>query len=1574
AAYYTGEALEAGQLRREAEARLPEYMVPAAYVHLAALPLTANGKLDRRALPLPEGDAYARQAWAEPQGDTEQTLAQLWQALLPGVERVGRHDNFFELGGHSLLVITLIERMRRQGLYADIRTLFTAPTLAELAARVSDSDESVVVPPNLLAAGTTAITPEMLTLLQLSQRSIDAIVAQSAGGVANIQDIYPLTSLQEGLLFHHLSEQQGDAYLLLTLLGFNSRAGLMRFLGVLQQVIDRHDILRTSILWEGLEQPVQVVHRTVTLPVEFITLDAAQGDAQRQLEARFDPGCSRLDIRQPPLLRCYAAQDCATERWLLAIQAHHLIDDNTSLKLLLAEAQMLDRGEGALLPEPVPFRNVVAQSQQALGGRQHEAFFNALLGDIDTPTIPFGVTAVAEGGRELEEQCIRLESGLALEIRRHARALGISPASVMHLAWALVVARATGLRDVVFGTVLFGRMHAGGQTDLVMGMSINTLPVRVNVGEECSLTQALQAMHRLLIELLQHEHAPLAQVQRCSGVAAPLPLFTSLLNYRHSGAAEGSQADGFGDGIDYLGGYERSSYPLTLSVDDLGGEFELTAQADRQITPQRICAFMHRALEQLILALNGAPESRCSDIDVMPAAEYRQLAQFNPPLTPPDAAEAQGIHQRVERWAQTTPEAVAIRCGESAIGYGELNQQANRLAHYLRRQGAAPGMRIAICIERRPELIVAMLAIAKSGAAYVPLDPAYDNDRLSHMLQDSEPLVVLIHSHASGALRQRIEAATAASVIAIDDDCAAWQQESALNPAPSEAQWPVYVIYTSGSTGQPKGVITAHRNLHNLVSWHIDAFGLRPGHRAPAMAGVGFDATGWEIWPSLCSGGSLLLPDAQSAQDPQALLLWLNRQAAESAFLITPLLEMACVSGLLNPGITTLLTGGDRLTRRPDALPPAQKLFNNYGPTECTVVATSGEIPPGEAMPHIGRPIANTQIYILDEHFRLTPAGVAGEICIGGAGVTCGYLNRPELTAERFIADPFVDGGRLYRSGDLGRWRPDGALEYLGRNDAQVKLRGFRIEPGEIEAQLAQVAGVREVALLLREDRPGERHLAAYYTGEALEPAQLRREAEARLPEYMVPAAYVHLTALPLTANGKLDRRALPVPEGDAYARQAWAEPQGETEQTLAQLWQALLPGVERVGRHDNFFELGGHSLLAVRLVSRLRQTLAAELALSEVFNHPTLCDLAARIAQSQPATLSAIARQPRGESLPLSLAQQRLWFLAQMDGVSESYHISDAVRLTGELNVPALEQALGALLQRHEALRTLFRLENGAPRQVIMADPEQILTLRDMRHHPAETLQAQCSMFASRRFELSEELPLRLQLLQTGEQAWLLQVVMHHIAADGWSVGIFLRELSALYNAALAGDSAGLEALPIQYADYAVWQRDWLAEGRLDAQLAYWRETLADAPVLLELPLDHARPAQQSTAGDSVALHLGAELSAQLRALSQRHGVTLYMTLLAGWAVLLSRLSGQEEVVIGTPVAGREREEVEGLIGFFVNTLALRLAPGRSANVDELLTAVRERVLAAQAHQALPFDQVVEAVQPPRSLAHTPL
>ncbi|AKJ29411.1 non-ribosomal peptide synthetase [Caldimonas brevitalea] len=1580
-AYYTGEdAPPAEVLRQQATQQLPPYMVPAAYVRLAQLPLTPNGKLDRQALPAPDSQAYVSRAYAAPEGEVEQTLARLWAELLQ-LERVGRHDNFFELGGHSLLAVTLIERLRALGLQTDVRALFTSPTLAELAAQLGREPAEHAVPPNLIPPGATRLTPQMLTLVTLDQAALDTIVDRVEGGAANVQDIYPLAPLQEGILFHHLMHREGDPYLLHSLLAFDSRSRLDRFLAVLQQVIDRHDILRTGIAWQGLDQPVQVVLRHAPLPVEFVDLDPAQGDIVQQLQTRYDPSRQRLDVSCAPLLHCHAAADPEHGRWVLSVLSHHLIDDNTTLKLLLAEAQAIEQGRFDQLPPPVPFRHHVAQAALGVSRQEHEAYFRRCLGDIDEPTAPFGLLDVQGDGGAIVEAQHRLSPALARALRERARHLGVSAASLMHLAWGLVLARTTGRQDVVFGTVLIGRLQGGAQAERGMGLFINTLPLRLRVAAE-AVEPALRHTHTLLAQLLRHEHASLALAQRCSGVAPPLPLFSSLLNYRHSEELDpGRQAEaaaGFGEGIELLSGQERTNYPVTLSVDDLGQEFLLTAQAAAPLAPERVCAYMATALEQLELTLRQSPQAPLRSLDVLPAAEAQQLQHASQGRARTFAQE-RCVHELFEAQARHTPDACALQQGRQQIGYRELNARANQLARHLRRLGVQPDSRVAVCLDRSPEMVVALLAVLKAGGAYVPLDPGYPPDRLDYLLQDSAPVAVLTHARIDPAVQARLCVTMArhgsgAPVIDLLGDAAAWQHEdgSDLPPAGLTSRHLAYVIYTSGSTGQPKGVMVEHRSLHNLLAWHIDSFSLQPGSRSSATAGVGFDACTWEVWPPLCSGGVLVLPPADVAGDPQALLAWWQAERLDVSFLVTPLAELAYATGRVNAGVRQVLIGGDRLRRRPPQLPPGQALVNNYGPTEATVVATSGTLHEHDGALHIGRPIDNTRVYILDAEGRPTPQGVPGELYVAGVGVARGYLGRPELSAERFLQDPFVAGDRMYKTGDLGRWRADGSIEYLGRNDFQVKIRGFRIEPGEIEAQLAQLDGVQEVAVLAREDQPGEPRLVAYYTGEAaLDPERLREHAAHRLPTYMVPSAYVHLPSWPLTPNGKLDRKALPAPE--VSAERGYEAPQGEIEQTLAAIWSELL-GVPQVGRHDDFFALGGHSLLAVQLVSRLRRALQVELPLADLFARPALAQMAAGLAQASQSALPPIPAVDRGAPLALSLAQQRLWFLTQVDGASQAYHISGAVRLSGPLDVPVLCRALQAIVDRHETLRTRFVLDGGEPVQQVLREAELPLTQDDLCDQAgAEQLARQrAEAHAAQAFDLSTELPVRVLLLRVAEGEHLLQVVMHHIAADGWSVGIFLDELSRLYRAGAEADP--LPPLPLQYADYAAWQRAWLAGGRLERQVAFWRETLGDAPTLLELPTDRPRPPRQDHAGASVEWQLDAGLSQVLKDLSRRHGVTLYMTLLASWGALLARLSGQDDLVIGSPVAGRNRAEVEPLIGCFVNTLALRLDLRGAPSVAELLERTRTRVLAAQQHQDLPFDQVVEVLRPPRSLAHTPV
>ncbi|AJX68781.1 non-ribosomal peptide synthetase [Burkholderia pseudomallei] len=1607
-AYYTGNA-DVAALREQATRHLPAYMVPSAYVRLDAWPLTPNGKLDRRALPAPADDAYARAEYEAPQGAKEEALAAIWKDLLP-VERISRHDNFFELGGHSLLVIGLSEKLRAAGLHADVRVVYRASTLADLAAHLGTDNQDIRIPLNLIADGDEHITPAQLTLVALSQESIDALMTKVEGGAANVQDIYPLAPLQEGILFHHLMSGESDPYVLSGVLAFRSREVMERFVSALQQVIDRHDILRTGFFWEGLEQPVQVVQRRATLPVSVVELDAREGDIVRQLEARFDSRGYRMDVSRAPLMHVHAACDGEHERWVARVLFHHLSIDHTTLERVIEEARAIGQGRAEDLPQPVPFRNFVAQARLGVSEADHEAYFRAKLGDIDEPTAPFDLLSVQGDGREIAEAARRLKPELSGALRGHARRLGVSAASMMHVAWGLVLSRTTGRQDVVFGTVLFGRMQGGAQSDRALGLFINTLPVRMRVAQT-GVEASVKETHAQLAELMRHEHAPLVLAQRCSGVPAQTPLFTSLLNYRYSKPKVA--AAHIADGVELLDGHERTSYPLSMTVDDHERDFTIVAKVCERIGPQRVCELMELALEQLTRALSANPGGELAELDVLPAAERTQVLHGWNETGRAYARDA-CLHQLFEAQVSRTPEAAAVICGDETLSYTDLDARANRLAHYLRGQGVGPDTRVGLALGRGVEMMTGLLAILKAGGAYVPLDPGYASERLRAILDDSRPAIVL----ADAAGRAALDALAGAPPIAdLHADASRW---SALPSTPPRVEGLTprhlaYVIYTSGSTGQPKGVMVEHASVVNLWRALDEAiYRTHPSARRVSLnASIAFDSL-VKQWVQLLSGRTLVVVPEPVRFDGRRLLDAIGRDRID-VFDCTPS-QLALIEGARGPEDEAYpqvtLVGGEAIGEgmwSELASASSRTYYNVYGPTECTVDATLARIT-AEHAPHIGGPLANVRAYVLNERLSPAPVGVRGELYIGGAGVARGYLNRPELTRERFIDDPFVAGGRLYRTGDLARWRTDGRLEYLGRNDFQVKIRGFRIELGEIEAQLAKVAGVREVVVLARDSASAvhdsatehatpnalspspetstataaatatatatatEKRLVAYYKGDA-DVVALRAQAAQHLPSYMVPSAYVRLDAWPLTPNGKLDRRALPAPADDAYARAEYEAPQGAKGEALAAIWRELLH-VERVSRHDNFFELGGHSLLAVQLVSRLRQALSVEVALGTVFDAPVLSALAERLEAENTAVLPPIPLAPRDGRIALSLAQQRLWFLTQLEGVSEAYHMSGAVRLDGPLNREVLQRALNRIVMRHEALRTCFVREEGEPIQVIQPHADLTMSYHDLREAEQSEQRAKdlSQAHASAPFDLSRDLPVRVLLLQLADEAHVVQVVMHHIASDGWSVGVFLQELSALYGAFIAEQGDPLAPLPLQYADYAAWQRRWLASGQLEKQGAFWQTNLSGAPTLLELPTDRPRPPKQSHAGASVEVKLGAALSERVKRLSQRHGVTPYMTLLSSWAAVLGRLSGQEEVVIGSPVAGRNRTEVEALIGFFVNTLALRLDLSSEPTVGELLKRTKAQVLSAQAHQDLPFDQVVERVKPPRSTAHPPL
>ncbi|MEB0186265.1 amino acid adenylation domain-containing protein, partial [Pseudomonas sp. Bout1] len=1159
-----------GLIRAHLQARLPDYMLPLAYVKLAALPLTANGKLDRKALPAPGADAFISRAYQAPQGATETALAQIWAEVLQ-VERVGRHDHFFELGGHSLLAVQLVQRMRQAGMPADVQVLFGQPTLAALAAAVGKGVE-VDVPANRVPVGCTRITPDLLVLARLDQATIESIVAGIPGGAANVQEIYPLAPLQEGLLYHHITDKR-DPYQQHAMFSFACREQLDAFAQALQQVIDRHDILRTSLAWDAIEQPMQVVWREARLPVELVSLEG--GPVVDKLRERQRP----LDLRRAPLMALDYAEDPLNRRWVGMLRLHHLVNDATSTQVLMAQIQAHLRGQQQQLAASVPYRNMVAQALSPIRQAGHEGFFRARLADVDEPTLAFGLQERQAERHATEEAHLQLPDALGQRLREQARVLGVTAASLFHLAWAQVLGRVSGRDDVVFGTVLLGRLQAGEGADRALGMFINTLPLRVRLAG-LTVSEAIKDTQQQLSALLAHEQASLALAQRCAGVT---PLFNSLLNYRHVSAEELQELL---PGIELLNSEDILSYPLMLTVDDLASGFRLKAKAPRKVGARRLLEY----LGTVLAGLTEAPQASLFDVQVLPAAELQQQwVDFN--ATETQYPENLAVHALFEAHARHTPHAVAVQAGEQQLTYRQLNERANRLAYHLRERGVQPDSRVALCVERGLDLVVGLLAILKAGGAYVPLDPGYPRERLAYMLQDSAPVALLVQ----GATRDLVGGV---SIPVIDFDHCSWHQAPEGNPLVPGlgARNLAYVMYTSGSTGVPKGVMIEHRGLANLMHWGSQLCPNAGGGALLQRAPFSFDGSIWELFWPLASGMRLVLARPDGHREPAYLAQVIREQQISVIKFVPAMLQqfLDLEESARCTSLTDVLCGGgelsEALARGVQARLPKVRLHNVYGPTEATVDSSAWTLEPGAPVPAvqlpIGRAISNTRLYVLDEHDRTVPLGVSGQLHIGGVGVARGYLGLAQMTAERFIDSPFVAGDRLYRTGDLVRYLPDGNLEFLGRNDFQVKLRGVRLELGEVEARLARHPALREVAVLIRDER-----LVAYFTARDGVPGleALRAHMLEALPEYMVPAAFVHIDMWPLNPAGKLDRKALPEPGAEAVVSRAYEPPRGEVETLIAGVWAQVLK-LERVGRQDHFFELGGHSLLAVGVVARMRK------------------------------------------------------------------------------------------------------------------------------------------------------------------------------------------------------------------------------------------------------------------------------------------------------------------------------------------------------------------------------------------------
>ncbi|KAF9995256.1 hypothetical protein BGZ79_011059, partial [Entomortierella chlamydospora] len=1435
-------------LRSHLSSKLPEYMIPAAFVRLNELPLTPNGKLDRLALPDPGIDSFVSREYEPPQNGIESTLAEIWSELLD-IGRIGRHDNFFMLGGHSLLAVQMIERLRRIGLEISIRILFSTPTLSALAQSIDKNRIIMEAPKNLITLDTTRITPELLPLVDFTQDDIDLIVNQVESGVTNIQDIYALSPLQDGILFHHIMATKGDPYLLAKRMSFDNKDNLDHYLDAVQKVVDRHDVLRTAIMWENLSVPAQVVLRHVTLPITELSLDPMDGTIVDQIMRLTDPREHRLNLTQAPLIRFIVAQD-TDGSWILVELFHHIVGDHSTSEFMANEIKAFHEGCGETLPQPQPFRNLISHIRSGPGIEVQQPFFTKMLADIDTPALPYGLSDVHRDGVDVAESHLILSQDLNNRLRGHAKRMGVSLASLCHLAWAQVVSRTSGNERVVFGTVLFGRMQGGSGSDQAMGLFMNTLPIRIDVGG-ISVEESVRRTQADLAALLEHEHAPLALAQRCSSIPSGTPLFSSLLNFLHNTVQSSETSDI--QGMKVIDFQERTNYPFSVSVEDGGDTLGLIAQVVKQFDSARICEYMQQALLSLVDALENMPRMQVRDLEIVSTVERELLLQS---WNATDAAypDHSYIHRMFEKQVSRSPEDVAIVFEDRKVSYVELNARANGIAHRLRNLGVKPDTLVAICMERSPEMVIGLLAIMKAGGAYVPIDPAYPGERLRLILSDAAPAVLLADSVGRTALGEP----AIASLPVIDLSGTQESSDSNLCLDDLTPQHLAYVIYTSGSTGTPKGVMITHSGACNYLHWSLGTYAPKRG--AVVSSSISFDATVTSLWtPLLCGSTVTLLKSGNDDLSMRNLLLihsieiysktnefelptvFINvgnevesledyvRTQGEGLLKITPahldMMGRRLMADGVKTKIDTFVIGGEALNPSTVELwrniQPDVRLVNEYGPTEtvvgCSVYEMITQLKQSTNVP-IGRPIANTRLYVLDSHRQPVPLGAIGELYIGGSGVARGYLNRPDLTAERFIPDPFSDvkGGRMFKSGDLARYLPDGNLLFLGRNDDQVKIRGYRIELGEIEAQLSEHALVRETAVIALGEGANKR-LVAYIVAEPTDGLvlALRSHLSSKLPEYMIPAAFVRLNELPLTPNGKLDRLALPDPGIDSFVSREYEPPQNGIESTLAEIWSELLD-IGRIGRHDNFFMLGGHSLLAVQMIERLRRV-GLNISIRALFDKPTLSALAQSIDRSQ-----AIIEAPKNlitldttritpELLPLiDLTQDDIDLIVnQVDGgvsnIQDIYALSPlqdgilfhhimaakgdpyliATKMSFDKRV-ILDNYLGAVqkvVDRHDVLRTAIMWENlSMPAQVVLRHAALSITelSLDPLNGPVTDQITRLTDPQEYRIDLTQAPLIRFVIAQDTDGSWIVVQLLHHLIGDNSSMDTMSSEIQA--------------------------------------------------------------------------------------------------------------------------------------------------------------------------------------------------
>ncbi|OBQ09627.1 non-ribosomal peptide synthetase [Anabaena sp. AL09] len=1542
-----------GELRNFLASKLPDYMIPHTLMVMEKLPVLPNGKLDRKSLPEPDLSAIQSEFIA-PQTPTQEIIAKIWAEVL-GIEKIGIHDNFLELGGHSLLASLVISRLREAlSLELSIASLFAAPTIATFSEQIGTSVQN------------------LLPTLEPVPRNIEL----------------PLSLTQQRFWFLDQMEGANPAYNIVRVLNLQ---GSLNFTGLEQAIatiINRHETLRTSFgIADG--KPIQVIADKLAFTLPIIDLqelaeDHKTAEAQRLTTNEY---LRPFALTESSLLRVTLMQLGAESHQLLIIM-HHIISDAWSVGNFLQELSVIYSALTAGLPSPLPklsiqYADYAYWQRQWLENQPALDYWKQQLADIPAVIeLPTDQSRTAIQTFRGDLQKFQFDSQLTHKLKNLSQKSGSSLFMTLLTAFVILLSRYSGQEDIIIGSPISNRNRVA--LEPLIGFFVNTLVLRTRLEGNPTFIELLQQVRQMALDAYAHQDVPFDQLVETLQPQRHLshsPLFQVMFVLQNSPSSKLELRDLQVTQIELQRATAGANFDLTLSMQEkdselgteLIGAFEYNANLFNADTIARMVESFHTLIEAVV----ANPQERIRTLPLLTASqEHQLLVEWNNTVT--DYPQ-KSIHQLFEEQVEKTPDAVALVFEDQQLTYKQLNLQANKLAHYLQFLGVEPEILVGVYLERSLEMIVGYLGIFKAGGAYVPLDPNYPPERLNYMVADSQMSIILTHSSLLPHLSLTLEQSQTKIIC--------WDKDFEIEIASQSCDNPInnftpenlaYVIYTSGSTGRPKGVLIQHSALLNLVFWHLNNFQVKSSDRTTQLAGTAFDAAVWELWSYLVVGASIYLIKSEFLLSPEILQEKLTSHHITISFIPTPLAEQLCLLPWSeNTTLRTMLTGGDRLNSYPSNKLPF-KFFNNYGPTENTVVTTSGQILPEASdskFPPIGLPIANTQVYILDRYLQLLPIGVYGEIYIGGLSLARGYLNRPDLTSERFIANPFVANERLYKTGDLGRYLPDGNIDFLGRIDHQVKIRGFRIELGEIETVLSQHPQVQQVVVIVREDHPENKYLTAYIVSktETLTSSELRQFLKGNLPEYMIPAAFVMLKALPLTPNGKVDRRILPKPETTNLALEtAFVAPVTALETKLAEIWCTVL-NRQQVGIYDNFFELGGHSLLITSVISRIREHFSIVLPLRSLFTAPTIAELSQLIITHildaiTVDTFPPLVPHARDTSIPLSFAQESIWYLQQLAPESCAYNSFFILRFTGSLSAIALESSFNEIIRRHEILRTAFTIVEGQPVQVItpfLTIPLEIIDLQNLplieRTSVAERLAA---LQYNHHFDLALVPLIKTTLLRlTPEEHWLT-INMHHIITDGWSFGLLLEELGILYAAFVNGLPSPLPELPVHYADFTLWQRQYFNEKVIEKQLAYWLQKLTNTSLESnEISSNQLQLSNENTSAAIYSVVLPACIVTSIEALCRSQKVSIFVIILTALNILLFKRNSKNEILVMATIGNRSPVETEKMIGCFINDVILRSDLYSEQTGEILLEQAQETLTEAMNNKEIAYQTVIDTI-----------